>query len=180
MVLLSALLLAVAGWALLRAGDRLRGGAAPPVVRVPGELLVLLPAFAPVVVRASPPPPRTSATATTAARPARPAVRRLGIRGPYERALPGEPIPVQITCYCLRGTTRRGNPVRPGIIAADPRVFPLGRRVELSIRGRSIGTFLVDDTGGVIRGAIVDVWVPDCKVARQLGRRRGVAVLQPR
>ena len=38
----------------------------------------------------------------------------------------GEPVPVEITAYCLTRTqTRRGRYVRAGIIATDPRLFPL-------------------------------------------------------
>jgi 3D (Asp-Asp-Asp) domain-containing protein len=96
------------------------------------------------------------------------------------RAKAGEPMRVEMTAYCLRGRTRRGNLVREGIIAADPRVFPLGRHVELFIGTRSLGRFLVDDTGGVIKGAIVDVWMPSCAEARIFGRRKGTAVLVQR
>ena len=49
----------------------------------------------------------------------------------FARAEPGEEIPISITQYCLKGTTRRGRFVRPGIVAADPRIFPLARYVEV-------------------------------------------------
>ncbi|HWJ24366.1 MAG TPA: hypothetical protein VNS52_18550 [Gemmatimonadaceae bacterium] len=96
---------------------------------------------------------------------------------PPKRAKVGERVPVQITYYCLQGTTRTDHPTREGIIAADPRVFPLHRHVELFRHGKSLGRFLVDDTGDLVRGHIVDVWVPSCHDARRRGRRRGVAVL---
>jgi 3D (Asp-Asp-Asp) domain-containing protein len=35
-------------------------------------------------------------------------------------------IRVQATAYCQRGTTRSGTPTRIGIVAADPRVLPVG------------------------------------------------------
>jgi 3D (Asp-Asp-Asp) domain-containing protein len=92
----------------------------------------------------------------------------------------GEPVPVQLTAYCLQGTTRRDNYVRHGIVAADPRVFPLGRYVEVWVGRKYYGRFLVDDTGGVIKDAILDIWTPSCKDARRFGRRRGTAVLVPR
>ena len=91
----------------------------------------------------------------------------------------GEPVPVQLTAYCLQGTTRRDRYVRQGIVAADPRVFPLGRYVEVYIGRKYYGRFLVDDTGGVIKDAILDIWTPSCKDARRFGRRRGTAVLVP-
>jgi len=96
------------------------------------------------------------------------------------RAAPGESVEVSITAYCLRGTTRRDNPVREGIIAADPRVFPLGRYVDLWVGGAFAGTYLVDDTGLLIKGNKVDVWTPTCRSAIRFGRRKGKAVLVTR
>lgn len=96
------------------------------------------------------------------------------------RALTGEEMEVSLTAYCLRGTTRRSNPVRPGIVAADPRVFPLGSRVEVYVGSRYLGRFLVDDTGGAIKGNILDVWTPECREARRFGRRKGRAMLVAR
>lgn len=93
----------------------------------------------------------------------------------------GDPVPVQMTAYCLtRSTTRRGRYVRAGIVAADPRLFPLARYVELYAEGRYLGRFLIDDTGRLIKGNIIDIWMPTCKEARQFGRRKGTAVLVPR
>jgi 3D (Asp-Asp-Asp) domain-containing protein len=101
-------------------------------------------------------------------------------RTEFARAHDGESIPVEITAYCLSGTTRRGRWVRPGIIAADPRVFPLSRYVELFEGGDYIGRFLVDDTGLLIKGQHIDMWVPTCREARLFGRVQGTAVLVPR
>jgi 3D (Asp-Asp-Asp) domain-containing protein len=98
-----------------------------------------------------------------------------------EEPLPyGDPVPVQVTAYCLQGTTRRDRYVRQGIVAADPRLFPLGRYVELYVGRVYYGRFLVDDTGAKIRDGILDVWTPDCRDARVFGRQRGTAVLVPR
>jgi 3D (Asp-Asp-Asp) domain-containing protein len=96
------------------------------------------------------------------------------------RALTGHEMEVSLTAYCLRGLTRRDNPVRPGIIAADPRVFPLGSRVEVYVGTRYLGRFLVDDTGGKVKGNTLDVWTPRCGEARRFGRRKGKAVLVER
>jgi len=40
--------------------------------------------------------------------------------------------------------------------------------------------FLIDDTGGVIKGNILDIWTPTCREARLFGRVKGTAVLVPR
>jgi 3D (Asp-Asp-Asp) domain-containing protein len=92
----------------------------------------------------------------------------------------GEPVPVQLTAYCLKGLTRRDRLVREGIVAADPRLFPLGRYLELYVGGKYHGRFLVDDTGARIREGILDIWTPSCSEARRFGRRRGTAVLVAR
>jgi 3D (Asp-Asp-Asp) domain-containing protein len=92
----------------------------------------------------------------------------------------GDPVPVQITAYCLQGTTRRDRYVRQGIVAADPRLFPLGRYVELYVGRVYYGRFLVDDTGAKIRDGILDIWTPTCRDARLFGRQHGTAVLVPR
>lgn len=92
----------------------------------------------------------------------------------------GDPVPVMLTAYCLHGTTRRGRYVRSGIVAADPRLFPLSRYVELYDGRRYLGRFLVDDTGKKIKGNHLDVWLPTCRSARVFGRRKGTAVLVPR
>ena len=93
----------------------------------------------------------------------------------------GEPVPVQMTAYCLtRTTTRRGRYVRAGIVAADPKLFPLSRYLELYVGRRYLGRFLIDDTGRLIKGNIIDIWMPTCREARLFGRRKGTAVLVPR
>ncbi|HTE45002.1 MAG TPA: 3D domain-containing protein [Gemmatimonadaceae bacterium] len=92
----------------------------------------------------------------------------------------GDPLPVGVTMYCLQGTTRRGRYVRAGIVAADPRLFPLAHYIELYVGTKYLGRFLVDDTGLRIRGARIDVWTSNCREARRFGIARGTAVLVQR
>jgi 3D (Asp-Asp-Asp) domain-containing protein len=94
-----------------------------------------------------------------------------------EPARLGKPIPVELTAYCLSGTTRRGRYVRSGIVAADPRYFPLSRYIEVYAGTEYLGRFLVDDTGRLIIGRRLDIWIGDCKDARRFGRRQGLAML---
>jgi 3D (Asp-Asp-Asp) domain-containing protein len=75
------------------------------------------------------------------------------------------------TAYCLKGRTASGEYVRPGIIAADPRVLPLGTVVHIKA-GRHTGTYTVADTGGKIKGRKVDIYFPTHREARQFGRQR--------
>lgn len=105
---------------------------------------------------------------------ARPAAARL------EQAEPGKAVRVSLTQYCLRGETRRGRWVRPGIVAADPSIFPLARYVEVFLGKRYLGRYLVDDTGKNVIGLTLDIWTPNCREARRFGRQWGQAVLVPR
>jgi 3D (Asp-Asp-Asp) domain-containing protein len=95
----------------------------------------------------------------------------------FVRAPVGKALPVSLTQYCLQGTTRRDHYVREGIVAADPRIFPLARYVELFLGKHYLGRFLVDDTGGKVKGNTLDIWTPSCSDARRFGRQRGTATL---
>lgn len=75
------------------------------------------------------------------------------------------------TAYCLKGRTAMGGGVRRGIVAADPRVLPLGTQIEISA-GAYSGTYTVADTGGAVRGRVLDVWVPTCSEAVKFGRKK--------
>lgn len=74
------------------------------------------------------------------------------------------------TAYSLRGRTASGRMVSRGLIAADPRVLPLGSRVRLEHPGYS-GEYLVADTGGMIKGRRIDIWIPSSREAMRFGRR---------
>jgi 3D (Asp-Asp-Asp) domain-containing protein len=75
------------------------------------------------------------------------------------------------TAYSFRGRTASGRNVAQGIIAADPRVLPMGTRVRLDA-GNWSGEYTVADTGGAIRGRKIDVWVPTTSEACRFGRRK--------
>lgn len=74
------------------------------------------------------------------------------------------------TAYCLKGRTAIGGGVRRGIVAADPRILPLGTRIFVNA-GSYSGSYVVADTGGAVRGRILDVWVPTCSEAMRFGRK---------
>lgn len=74
------------------------------------------------------------------------------------------------TAYSLRGRTASGLFVSKGLIAADPRILPLGSRVRLEA-GPYSGEYLVADTGGLVRGRRIDIWTPSTREAMRFGRR---------
>lgn len=88
-----------------------------------------------------------------------------------ETARPAGPTTQYVaTAYSLRGKTASGRMVSRGLIAADPRVLPLGSRVRLDYPGYS-GEYLVADTGGLIKGRRIDIWIPTSREAMRFGRR---------
>ena len=65
------------------------------------------------------------------------------------------------------GLTAAMTPVRPGVVAIDPEVIPLGSQVEIV----GLGMFSAEDVGGNIRGNRVDIFMPSRGVALQFGRQ---------
>lgn len=74
------------------------------------------------------------------------------------------------SAYAIHGRTRSGAKTEKGVLAADPRVLPLGTVVQVSA-GKYTGVYTVRDTGGAIKGNRLDVWMPTTKEARRFGRR---------
>ena len=81
-----------------------------------------------------------------------------------------ETISFRATAYCLKGRTASGGSVRRGIVAADPRVLPLGSRIMLGA-GSYSGSYIVADTGGAIKGRKLDIWMSSCVEAVRFGSR---------
>ena len=91
----------------------------------------------------------------------------------------GHPDAFVATAYSLHGRTASGTTVRPGIVAADPSVLPLGSQIRVSDAGSYSGTYTVADTGRAIGGRRIDVYIPNHAEARRFGRRTvRVQVLQ--
>jgi len=76
----------------------------------------------------------------------------------------------QATAYCDFGVTFSGVVVRRGIVAADPQVLPLGSVIEV-VAGTYSGIYTVMDTGGLVKGHIIDIYMPDYEEAVQFGRQ---------
>ena len=74
--------------------------------------------------------------------------------------------------------TASGTRTHWGTIAADLRRYPLGTKVLID--GFDGVVFVVEDTGGGVRGDIFDVWFPDVPSAVRFGtQRRQVTILPP-
>jgi 3D (Asp-Asp-Asp) domain-containing protein len=93
------------------------------------------------------------------------------VEAPKSAKIPvSEPLSYVATAYSLRGRTASGKFVSQGIIAADPRVLPLGSRVHVQA-GSWSGEYLVADTGSAIKGRKIDIWTPSTREAMKFGRR---------
>jgi len=85
-----------------------------------------------------------------------------------------QPVSFTVTAYCAGKTTAAGTRVTEGVVAADPRVLPLGTVIRLAgLDGRYNGTYTVMDTGPKVRGRHLDLYLRDCAEAVRFGRRSG-------
>jgi len=75
---------------------------------------------------------------------------------------------VTATAYCQHGTTASGTRARTGIVAADPRLLPVGSVVRI-LNGSFAGIYTVMDTGADIKGRRIDIFIPDCARADRFG-----------
>ena len=73
----------------------------------------------------------------------------------------------QATAYTGGGTTATGTHARVGEIAVDPRVIPLGTSVYVE----GFGVLRAEDTGGAIKGHIIDIYMSSRSACRSWGRR---------
>lgn len=94
----------------------------------------------------------------------------LGEKIAAEEAYVVPPTSYVATAYSLRGRTASGLMVAKGLIAADPRHLPLGSRVRIEA-GAYSGEYLVADTGALVRGKRIDIWIPTSREAMRFGRR---------
>lgn len=117
----------------------------------------------------SPPPPQPA----QAPPPPPEQERAPSARGDQE---PADSFIATVTAYCLKGRTRSGTPVQWGVVAVDPRVVPLGSKIQIEGFGE---VFFAEDTGGGVKGKWVDIWMESCAEARVFGMQsRRVTVLE--
>ena len=92
---------------------------------------------------------------------------------PPANSAPGT-LEVEALGYTLDGVTASGLPAGYGVAAVDPSVIPLGTRFHVPGYGDAVAA----DTGGSIRGAMIDLWFPTLAEAEMWGRRHVSIVLR--
>ena len=75
------------------------------------------------------------------------------------------------TAYSLDGKTASGATAREGVVAADPKVLPLGTHIRVHDAGEYSGSYVVSDTGRTIKGQEIDIFVDEASKAKRFGRR---------
>jgi 3D (Asp-Asp-Asp) domain-containing protein len=77
----------------------------------------------------------------------------------------------EATAYSQTGITASGEYTHRHIVAADPKVLPLGTRIKIKWAGRYSGEYVVADTGAKIEGRRLDIYMPSTTKALKFGIR---------
>jgi 3D (Asp-Asp-Asp) domain-containing protein len=79
----------------------------------------------------------------------------------------------EATAYSVEGTTKSGKQTVEGrTVAADPKILPVGTRIEVADAGPYSGEYVVHDTGPEIRGREIDIFIDAPAEAKQFGRKQ--------
>jgi 3D (Asp-Asp-Asp) domain-containing protein len=84
------------------------------------------------------------------------------------------------TAYSTKGNTVKGVETQPGIVAADPKILPLGSSIRVTEAGKYSGVYVVTDVGIAIVGRRIDIYMMHLEAAKAFGRKRvKVELLHP-
>ena len=76
------------------------------------------------------------------------------------------------TAYSVEGETASGKLTREGrTVAADPRILPVGTRIEIEGAGPYSGIYTVHDSGPKVKGREVDIFIDNPAEAKKFGRK---------
>ena len=70
-------------------------------------------------------------------------------------------IDVRATYYNIHGNTASGIPTGNSVMAVDPSVIPLGSYVYVKNDYYDMGVKVAADTGGAVKGNIIDIWMDE-------------------
>jgi 3D (Asp-Asp-Asp) domain-containing protein len=86
---------------------------------------------------------------------------------------PGLKLRFTATAYCKGTTTASGVNVRTGIAAADPDLLPVGSVIDVGKAGdRYNGIYTIMDTGPLVQGRHIDLYMWSCNEALTFGAQR--------
>lgn len=85
----------------------------------------------------------------------------------------GETETFTATAYCKGTVTASGVAPRAGVAAADPKLLPVGSVVRVdSVDHQYSGIYTIMDTGPLIRGNRIDIYMWSCHEALRFGKRK--------
>jgi 3D (Asp-Asp-Asp) domain-containing protein len=90
---------------------------------------------------------------------------------PAQTRRPGRARTFEATAYAKRSATASGVKSQRGVVAADPRVLPLGTRIQVGKAGPYSGIYMVADTGPRIQGRRIDIFIPNPQHAKKFGKK---------
>ena len=100
------------------------------------------------------------------------AARQAVLRESTALPSPGARLAFSATAYCKGLTTASGVAVQSGVAAADPELLPVGSVIELdSLESRYNGIYTIMDTGPMVQGRHIDVYMWNCNEALRFGRQ---------
>lgn len=76
------------------------------------------------------------------------------------------------TAHSQKGLTASGTTSHVGTVAADPTVLPLGSRIHVTGAGVYTGEYTVADTGALVKGRHIDIFMPTQAEAKKFGKQR--------
>ena len=86
--------------------------------------------------------------------------------------IPGSRLAFSASAYCKGIVTASGVPAQSGVAAADPELLPVGSVIEIdSLPRKYNGIYTVMDTGPLVQGRLVDVYMWNCNEALAFGRK---------
>jgi rare lipoprotein A len=74
--------------------------------------------------------------------------------------------------YSIEGRSADGSKSGKGTVAADPNVLPLGSKIRVSGAGAYSGDYTVVDSGGTVKGNVIDIYVSSVREAKEFGKKK--------
>ena len=74
--------------------------------------------------------------------------------------------------HSVEGKSADGSQARKGTVAADPNVLPLGSKIRVRGAGAYSGEYTVIDSGGGVKGNVIDIYMSSVREARKFGTRK--------
>ena len=74
--------------------------------------------------------------------------------------------------YSIEGKSAGGSKSCTGTVAADPHVLTLGSKIRISGAGAYSGEYTVVDSGGSVKGNVIDIFVSSVREARTFGKKK--------